>query len=331
MNRHYIREAAVIGVYDFFLKTEANIENFQQNTHEQSPITKEILNKHNKNLNIDHYEKFFSETEQANITNEKSEEENVDEELLEKKSDKEFLQEFITEYNDNFKELENNLIEKSKQIKIDTVIFMQLLYKLKTLFDLDINVEINDWLNCISENFIVALRSEYVDFWAEKNKDINNIKTEILRNVEDIHSIKDFVMKIFFSPILYEFLAEEDIEWDNNFEIIKKKILNGNFPNLLDENEKFEEKNKFYLDLVHATIDNLEVINTKISSISLNWDIERISLLDKSILSLAIGEFFFVNHLPKQIIINEYLEISKKISRIDSSIFINGILDKLLI
>lgn len=321
MNRRYIREAAVVGLYQYFLNLDANIGYFDLQTKGKSLITKKILQNHKKNFDLSHYKEFLPEDD-CNVK------EDFEEEIF---SEKDFLQQFINSYNATLHSLQNRLTDLQNQLKTDSVIFIQLLYKLKKIFNLQINEEVDEWIASVDDGVVNNLKVYYQDFWLDKNGDIDQIKKSILKNVENIKSVQDFVSQLFLIPQFYEYLESVDIEWENNIAILKKKFSDKEFFKVLDENENFESYNEFYLSLVDSVLNNLEFITEKIKQNTLNWDFERISLLDRSILFLAIGEFFFVDHLPKQIIINEYLEISKKISRIDSSTFVNGILDKILI
>ena len=61
-----------------------------------------------------------------------------------------------------------------------------------------------------------------------------------------------------------------------------------------------------------------------------NWDKERIAEMDMIILKMGIAEFLHFPSIPVRATINEYLEIAKEYSTPKSSIFINGILDKLV-
>ena len=52
--------------------------------------------------------------------------------------------------------------------------------------------------------------------------------------------------------------------------------------------------------------------------------------LDMIILKMGIAEFLYFPSIPVRVTINEYLEIAKEYSTPKSSIFINGILDKVV-
>ena len=64
-----------------------------------------------------------------------------------------------------------------------------------------------------------------------------------------------------------------------------------------------------------------------ISSRSKNWDFDRITLIDKLILRMALVEMVYVDDVPPKVSIAEGVEIAKQFSTEDSSGFINGILD----
>jgi len=79
--------------------------------------------------------------------------------------------------------------------------------------------------------------------------------------------------------------------------------------------------------LVKGIIDQKEVIDDLIQSVSQNWELERMSLVDRNILRLAVFELLEEAHLQPAIIINEAIEIAKKYSTEKASIFVNGLLD----
>ena len=60
---------------------------------------------------------------------------------------------------------------------------------------------------------------------------------------------------------------------------------------------------------------------------SKNWDIDRITLIDKLILRISLTEMIYVEEVPPKVSITEGVEIAKQFSTKDSSSFINGILD----
>lgn len=70
-----------------------------------------------------------------------------------------------------------------------------------------------------------------------------------------------------------------------------------------------------------------EAIDSLIAEHSHNWRVERMSLVDRNILRIAIYEMQHGEDVPNQVAINEALEIAKRYSVKESIAFINGILD----
>lgn len=91
---------------------------------------------------------------------------------------------------------------------------------------------------------------------------------------------------------------------------------------------KDEDDREFARKLLKETLNHWEETEKKLEGRLENWDIERISLIDKIILVTAICELDYFPLTPGRVIINEYIEISKVFSTDRSNIFINGILDK---
>ena len=76
------------------------------------------------------------------------------------------------------------------------------------------------------------------------------------------------------------------------------------------------------------SINHWDSTEKKVEERLQNWDLERISLMDKIILIAAISELDFFPLTPARVIINEYIEISKVFATDKSQVFVNGILDK---
>ena len=90
-----------------------------------------------------------------------------------------------------------------------------------------------------------------------------------------------------------------------------------------------EEANIFTASLVRGTIENKQEIDSLIIQYSQNWAIDRMPGIDRNILRLASYELLKMPDTPINVIINEAVEIAKIYSTIESSKFVNGILDKI--
>lgn len=89
------------------------------------------------------------------------------------------------------------------------------------------------------------------------------------------------------------------------------------------------EVDKFARELMAGTAARLEELDKIISVHTPNWNLERIALVDKCILRLAIYEIYYREDIPPLVSINEAIEIAKKFSGDQAGAFINGILDKI--
>ena len=84
---------------------------------------------------------------------------------------------------------------------------------------------------------------------------------------------------------------------------------------------------EFTITLMKGTIENIDKIDEYIKKYSKNWQFERLSTIDKSILRIALYEMLFVQDIPTIVSINEGIELGKIFGGENSSQFINGILD----
>ena len=99
--------------------------------------------------------------------------------------------------------------------------------------------------------------------------------------------------------------------------------------NFMMDAEKPPSENviKYGKQLSNLIFMHSEEIDKLIISRSKNWDFDRITLIDKLILRMAIAEMEYVDEVPPKVSIAEGVEIAKQFSTEDSSSFINGILD----
>ena len=88
----------------------------------------------------------------------------------------------------------------------------------------------------------------------------------------------------------------------------------------LDNHREFANK------LASVTLGNLEAIDAKIRSRAEHWRIERMAIVDRNVLRLAVYEFLYES-TPHTVVINEALEIARRFSTYEATQFINGILD----
>jgi N utilization substance protein B len=79
--------------------------------------------------------------------------------------------------------------------------------------------------------------------------------------------------------------------------------------------------------LIQGICRHKDEIDALLAEHSHNWRVERMSLVDRNILRIAVFELRYSDEAPAQVAINEALEIAKRYSIEESVSFINGILD----
>ena len=74
---------------------------------------------------------------------------------------------------------------------------------------------------------------------------------------------------------------------------------------------------------------HLKAIDDKISDYATNWQLTRMAVIDRNILRLGLFELKYTSDIPPKVAINEAVELAKKYGDLESSKFVNGILDKI--
>ncbi|MGN1000525.1 MAG: transcription antitermination factor NusB [Bacilli bacterium] len=92
--------------------------------------------------------------------------------------------------------------------------------------------------------------------------------------------------------------------------------------------EQLEVENDFVNDTIDGIIKNQEEISSLANKYLVDWNIERLSKVDKAILSLGIYELKYTD-TPSVVAINESIELSKKYSDEKVTKMINAALDKI--
>ncbi|MFV0572929.1 MAG: transcription antitermination factor NusB [Xanthomarina gelatinilytica] len=152
-----------------------------------------------------------------------------------------------------------------------------------------------------------------------------------------------FVVDIFSDIIapndkLYDYLEDKNLTWIDDLPVVNTAILkllrkvkqDALATYLLPKLYKDLDDKAYAIELFKKTLLNQSKLSEVIKGKTQNWDSERIASLDTVLLKMAICEIQKFPSIPVKVTINEYLEIAKEYSTPKSSIFINGILDKLV-
>lgn len=97
-----------------------------------------------------------------------------------------------------------------------------------------------------------------------------------------------------------------------------------------DEERNPVERDRTYVnEVVRGVIEKRREIDRTISKYTQNWDVERLGVLDRTILRVATYEMLFRADIPPVVSINEAVEIAKAYINKDSGRFVNGVLDRI--
>ncbi len=158
----------------------------------------------------------------------------------------------------------------------------------------------------------------------------------------DYAADKELILTLFKSIIapnekIYDYFEDDKLTWVDDIPIVNTFILKHLkkvkqvhpesyfLPSLLKDDEDMT----YAMQLLSRTLLKNDALEKEIDGKTPNWDKDRIAGIDSILLKMAICELLHFPSIPERVTINEYLEIAKEYSTPKSSIFINGILDKL--
>ncbi|MEL0009584.1 MAG: transcription antitermination factor NusB [Flammeovirgaceae bacterium] len=214
------------------------------------------------------------------------------------------------------------------------------------------NLSDNKIINFLEKNTqIIDGLIKHKNGWSTKTEKIRNwynvlLDEEFYKNYvtienpkfeEDFDFIQNLIVKFLFkNNDIQKSFEEENIFWNEDFLIIKsmikktlKTLNSSNFNTFATASlsEDIKDDIKFACSLFDCVIDNSTEYDGHISKYAKNWDIERISLMDRTILRMGIGEMVNFSNIPVKVSINECIDIAKNYSSPKSGKFINGLLD----
>lgn len=111
---------------------------------------------------------------------------------------------------------------------------------------------------------------------------------------------------------------------------LTQEIMDTNYLNSLFSEEDIETDEDFFLELIKGVIDNWREINKTINLNLRNWTLDRISIVDRTVLRIAVYEMLYTE-TPKTIIIDEALNLTRIYSETEGTEvkFNNSLLDQI--
>ncbi len=175
-------------------------------------------------------------------------------------------------------------------------------------------------------------------------KDYMNAKIINYESDKEIF-IKIIKKQISRSEILQFFYEEKNIYWSDDFytaNLLAIKTIKSykeswdeykKLPALLKngESDKNNEDKEFVKNLFRKTILKSDEYDKLIEDKVRNWEMDRIAVMDILLIKMALVELLEFPSIPVKVTLNEYIELAKMYSTPKSRIFVNGILDKLIL
>lgn len=187
------------------------------------------------------------------------------------------------------------------------------------------------------------IHSEYVKIIYNEIRESDLYKSYMQSEKSGYEDDKNFLITLFKEIIapndkIYEYFEDDQLTWIDDVPIINTYLVKRLNKALPTANEKFflprllkdDQDMVFANELLTKTLLNDAEWEKEIEQKTPNWDNDRIAEVDFILLKMAICELLNFPSIPEKVTLNEYLEIAKEYSTPKSSIFINGVLDKLV-
>ncbi|MBP3763753.1 MAG: transcription antitermination factor NusB [Bacteroidales bacterium] len=198
------------------------------------------------------------------------------------------------------------------------------------------------WCNCwkLHDNLV---REAFLDFRQRPEY------KEYLEAEPGFETDKDFAVFLFRylmnREALCEMIASRSLLWEDDFDQIAQynfmmlKTLEEDtfdeammWPLMYDRRrEKDEEDMTFARQLLRDTLACREESDELARRYLQGWEFERVSRMDILLINMAVAEFTGCPTIPEKVTVDEYIELSKEFSSDRSRLFINGILDRMVL
>jgi transcription antitermination protein NusB len=112
-----------------------------------------------------------------------------------------------------------------------------------------------------------------------------------------------------------------------------RDLQHGETPERIDDFWEFcpvkPNVREFAQPLIEGMVEHLNEIDDRIKKYCENYNLNRISAVDRNVLRLAIYEMLYRDDIPPVVSINEAIELAKTFGGAESGAFVNGILDRI--
>ncbi|MAU75674.1 MAG: transcription termination factor [Crocinitomicaceae bacterium] len=169
---------------------------------------------------------------------------------------------------------------------------------------------------------------EYMTYMSSDERSFRHDRESLLRMFRK-HLINE--------TAFHEMLEEESIFWVDDLDLASSMVIKT-IKNIDEEDEEVDimpvwrndDDDKDFMDSLFTQTLAQGILNEElIKEGAQNWELERIALIDRILMKMALAEAKTFESIPLKVTLNEYIELSKYYSTEKSHGFINGILDQL--
>jgi transcription antitermination protein NusB len=169
---------------------------------------------------------------------------------------------------------------------------------------------------------------EYVEYMASDERGFRHDREYLIRMFRK-HMIQNEPFE--------DSLEDQSIFWNDDLDLCASMVIKT-IKTIREEDDDLtllplwredEDDRQFMETLFKNTLGQAVENEALITEAAANWDLERIALIDRILMKMALAEARSFESIPLKVTLNEYIELSKYYSTPKSSGFINGILDQL--
>ena len=213
----------------------------------------------------------------------------------------------------------------------------------------------NRILNTLEDNkHLISLEEKYKINWADSREDFirklygkltetPEYQSYMTNGKDSFSDDKHFLVTVIDTymaenGLLFDYYSDRDLSFNSDYQLAIYLLWKyiSELPASFDASSKLppiykaeEEDKEFVVKLFEKTILHAEEYRNLVADNISNWDYDRLALMDKILIFMALTVFCEFHSIPVKVTINEYIEISKFYSTPESRRFVNGMLDKL--
>lgn len=210
----------------------------------------------------------------------------------------------------------------------------RLIYKLRNNSDLTSYIQKNkvNWVN--NQEMVKRIYQSMVESEVYQNylaADEDNFQ-------QDRKFCEDFFAEVLLkSEFVFSEFEEQSIYWNDDLDFVVSMVIKtlkkfkeeSSINDHLSSLYKDDEDKEFTVKLFKKSLAKSEENRKTIETYTKNWDVDRVATMDILIMELALTELTEFPSVPVKVTLNEYIELAKYYSTQRSSIFINGVLDRI--